>query len=1416
MQRFTIGLPGIKLVTSTAVGRVVEDRTINTVKASPKGRVSCREVLTELSPDDLIARLVKQSPKAQVNLAGISTMCILDTGAETSLISESFYKDHLAEKFSEVRSVGSYLRVYGAGCQELPIEGYIHVPLIIHGIKADAHFLVVKALPGGEAVNSNCSVLLGCNILHQLRDMVIDPEQRDAEAWAMAIQWYRLTKIPVEGEGNGNNSSVREPVSARTGRSPIHLLPREVKTLTCHIRAPIDYLSGKTVFVEKPPELSETNGIGATCRVYESCETTNGKTVNVLVANVGMQAIEIPPHTMLAVITEVSPRSDVELKTSVNGLEVSVSNVLAQLTEYKETGQPNLSESAEADIEFDKEIESGLGETFRFEDGSEYQLPRGLKLDCAGLSRDHQEQIVRLIQKHDAVFSKGPFDLGFCDRVKHKIHTTDEHPISQPYRRIPPHQLGEVREMLEKFLDQGIIKKSSSPYASPIVLVTKKDGSVRICIDYRKLNAKTIRDSFPLPRIEESLEALRGAQYFSALDLAHGYHQVAMDTESVSKTAFRVPFGLFEYTRMPFGLVNAPSTFQRVMEMCVGDLNLSELLIYLDDLLVFSPTVEEHIARLDRVLTRLADFGLKVKGAKCDLFCTQVKYLGHVVGPGGVAVDNDKIQRIKDWPVPQTAAHLRSFLGLAGYYRRFVRSFSKMAAPLHALVPSLVKGSGKFKKHTFVWSKEAQAAFDDLKGALTQAPVLSYPDFARPFVVEVDASLQGLGACLAQVDVDGKRHPVAFASRGLRGVEANYPDYSSFKLELLALKWAVVDKFRDYLLGVPFVVMTDNNPLSYLKTAKLGACEMRWVAQLAAFTFEVKFRSGISNRCADALSRYPGHASSQEVEGLMQNKTHSTVVPLRRVRAQGNSLTRDNEGNTNVLGPPGVFPSWKPEQLTALQRADPVLKFLWVRWSERWTPGEVFHAARDEPPEVKFWLWQWPRIIEQDGVLCRRVVDPVLGELVQTLMPKCLQLRAITGCHDQWGHQGVSRTCSLLRRRVYWPKMSLSVRQHIKQCKQCVMAKASEPQARVPMRHLLAFRPLEVLAIDFVKVDKGQGGYEDVLVMTDVYTKFTQAIPCKNQLAPTVAKILINQWFTKFGIPNRLHSDQGRNFEGDVVRELCALYGIKKTRTTPYHPEGNAQAERFNRTLFGLIRSIDERKRHRWPDMLPHLVFVYNTTPHCTTGIAPYTLMFGREPTIPLDQMLGRSDSDWSQNFVEEQAKLIDKAGELVKERVTKRCNQNKKAYDSKAPVRPIDNGSQVLLRRCGFKGRHKLQDKYERNPYIVTWVNEHGDVYHIRPIGGGTERIVNRKYLRLDPMAELEPECVSVESDDDSDWDMVDATTNHSVEHDQGSSSEGVGNDKVWEPPCVSEGPSLVRRSQRSTQGKHNNPHHLPCSVLK
>ncbi|KAM3873593.1 retrovirus-related Pol polyprotein from transposon 412 [Diretmus argenteus] len=985
-------------------------------------------------------------------------------------------------------------------------------------------------------------------------------------------------------------------------------------------------------------------------------------------------------------------------------------------------------------------------------------------VDLSVLAEQDRTEVHGLLQKYQSVFSTGDGDLGCTNLISHDVPLLDDIPVRQRYRRIPPSEYEEVKAHIDQLLKANVIRESNSPYASPIVLVRKKDGSLRMCVDYRLLNSKTRKDAFPLPRIEESLDALSGARWFTTLDLASGYNQVPVSEKDKHKTAFCTPFGLFEWNRMPFRLCNAPGTFQRLMQRMFGDQQCQSLLLYLDDIVVFSFSVSEHLQRLEGVLGRLHKEGLKVKLEKCASFQEQVSYLGHVISSKGVSTDPTKIEAVAKWQRPHHVSELRSFLGFASYYRRFVEGFAQLAGPLHGLVAKLAgtrsrRGSGQDLGSA--WTPRCEESFEALKAKLVSAPVLAYADFSRPFILEIDASHSGLGAVLSQ-ETEGVVRPVAYASRGLRPTERNMDNYSSMKLEFLALKWAMAEKFREYLWGHKCIVFTDNNPLSYLNSAKLGAVEHRWASQLAAFDFEIKYRSGRSNKNADALSRQYLSTSS-----LAEHTLPGTSVPLLLQQALHSAPMVP--ATQSVMS---VLPGHSRSDIRSLQRDDPLLKDHFLPfWARRVRPTQ--EERQQLPKSALTLLNQWDRLEEKEGILYRRTFRSDGGEqYLQLVLPGILREETLKQLHQEHGHQGVERTTELVRQRCYWPGMSVDIKQWVQGCERCQVAKDSGSVPHSFMGHLLASQPNEIIAIDFTLLEPSHNGFENVLVMTDVFSKYTMAVPTRDQRATTVAQVLLTEWFFRFGVPSRIHSDQGRSFESSLIRQLCHLYGVGKSRTTPCHPSGNVQCERFNRTLHNLLRTLPASRKRDWASCLPQVLFCYNTTPHQSTGESPFFLMFGREPRLPVDFLLGRvldpvpgEVHDW---MIEHQARL-KVALENTHERLRAAAERRKERHDQRVQIAPLQVGQLVYLRDHSLRGRHKIHDIWSSVVYkVLKAPMGSGSVYTVAPVAELHKvRNVHRDMLKalvgvessahlpgaLAPFVPAMPEDLSDASEDDDLW---------------------------------------------------------------
>ena len=381
------------------------------------------------------------------------------------------------------------------------------------------------------------------------------------------------------------------------------------------------------------------------------------------------------------------------------------------------------------------------------------------------LSQTQRDQLLQLLKRHRRAFAEGTRDHGRTNQVQHSIHTGDSQPIRQVPRRIPVGQREEAHKAVQDMLERKVISPSNSPWSSPIVLVRKKDGTVRFCVDYRKLNAVTRKDAYPLPRVDETLDTFAGSRWFSTFDLISGYWQVEVSEADKEKTAFCTPDGLFQFNVMPFGLCNAPATFQRLMNAVLGGLQWDRCLVYLDDIIVLGRSFESHLTALSKVLDRLEQAGLKLKPAKCHLCRKEVSYLGHIVSEQGIAADPSKTERIATWPVPENTREVQQFMGLANYYRRYIEDFATLARPLHRLTE---KGA------SFRWTPDCEHAFRELQRLLTSTPILVFPDFSKPFILDTDASATGLGAVLSQVGDDGKEHVIAYGSRTLSKPERQY------------------------------------------------------------------------------------------------------------------------------------------------------------------------------------------------------------------------------------------------------------------------------------------------------------------------------------------------------------------------------------------------------------------------------------------------------------------------------------------------------------------------------------------------------------------------------------------------------------------------------------------------------------------
>lgn len=730
---------------------------------------------------------------------------------------------------------------------------------------------------------------------------------------------------------------------------------------------------------------------------------------------------------------------------------------------------------------------------------------------------------------------------------------------------------------------------------------------------------------------------------------------------------------------------------------------------------------------------------------------------------------------------------VRSFLGMVMYYQHFIPGCSSIAKPLFALTAGQkrrgrhdgkLRRPGTYRELTpGDWTPACVEAFEDLKRVLMTSVILAHPNFSKPFILCADASLDGLGAVLSQVpEGEEKARPTAFISKSLSWSQANYPAH---RLEFLALKWAVCNKFSHWLKGHTFTVWTDNNPLTYILTKpKLDACEQRWVSKLAPYTFDIKHVPGMKNVVADALSRDPfvkpvsqrllsesyldllqqaldvDNSCVQDMFCLTcnpQTMTDSSLSVVRPLSISGDDVsaaldTQDiwEHGapqraislgdHLTSLGNCGqdTLHTWSTDELRARQLQDTAISRVIFYVDRKLRPSRR-ERAQENHMALKM-LRQWQRFQLRDGILYRVSKDPLTNtKRFQYVVPDSLKADALAGVHDLAGHQGQPRTLSLDRQRFFWYDMEKDVRSHVRNCVRCVLSKTPEPAVRAPLQNIKTSAPLELICIDFWSAEDKNNKSMDILVITDHFTKLAHAFPCQDQTAKRVAKKLWDNFFCVYGFPIHLHSDQGASFESELIAELMELAGVQKSHTSPYHPMGNGGTERFNRTLGNMLRSLPPQSKQKWPQLIQTMTFVYNCTVHETTGFAPFYLMFGRVPRLPVDLMfrsVSRDErvADYAA-YVKSLASDLQSAMQAAQKNSRLEQRHQAEQYNRRAKGLALSIGDRVLVANKGCRGKRKLTDKWEPDVYTVVASKPSLHVYKVED-SDGNQRVLHRNLL--------------------------------------------------------------------------------------
>lgn len=824
---------------------------------------------------------------------------------------------------------------------------------------------------------------------------------------------------------------------------------------------------------------------------------------------------------------------------------------------------------------------------------------------------DKEKSALRdVISKNNDVLYCEEDNLTFTHKIKHKIRTTDNIPIHTKSYKYPKVYEDVVREQVNKLLRDGIVRESISPYTSPVWVVPKKSDAsgqkkFRLVIDYRKLNEKTISDRYPIPEITDILDKLGRTCYFSTIDLVSGFHQIQLDDEDIEKTAFSVNSGKYEFTRMPFGLKNAPATFQRVMDCVLREEIGICCLVYMDDIIIFSPSLEQHKIDLDRVLNKLKEANLKIQLDKCEFFRKEVQFLGHTVSEDGVRPNQDKIETIKNWPLPTTEKQVRQFLGILGYYRRFIKDFAKLVKPLTLLLR---------KDNEFEITPEIEFCFEKCKQILMRDPVLIHPDFSKEFILTTDASDFAIGAVLSQGPI-GKDRPIAYASRTLNRTEENY---STTEKEFLAMYWAV-KHFEHYLWGRKFKLVTDHQPLTY-SLSNTNKRIFRGKLELEGYDYELIYKPGRNNVVADALSRI----KTEEINSNSQDESNiddaeSDLDTVHSADSSDNYYIWCTEKPINMFKTQLIFrisniDSEISEDIFPNRRRTIILKPAYteidiVNVFKRYLNPRGINCLR-VPLELRQLVQETYKKHFETNNLYKIFISEVLLEDVRL---DSEQDKLVKVTHD-FAHRGIKENKAQILQKYYFPQLERKVKIHIDSCDICKKSKYDRKPPQLIQKSIFGEKPFERVHVDvfFMKGLKW-------LTIVDSFSKFANVIPLESRTIIDM-KHAISEHIRIFGRPQTIVSDQEPSLTSIDFTGFLNDLGISLHHAS--NSQSNGIVERFHSTLIELYRTLKTKYPNKpIREIMNVLTDIYNNTIHSVTKKKPRDLVFNSSNCTDVEEM---------------------------------------------------------------------------------------------------------------------------------------------------------------------------------------------------